>query len=141
MPDRRQHRGPHPEDARLFARQTWPLLRSAGADLCWLLDRGYAVTSSLKLVGDRYALTQRQRVAVGRCCCRQAASEGRRARQVEVSQLCGRALAIDGYNVLTTVEAALAGGVLLRGATACCATWPACTAAFARWPRRCRRSS
>jgi hypothetical protein len=115
MPDRRQHRGPHPEDARLFAAQAWPVLRSAVADVCWLLDRGYAGTSSLKLVGDRHALTQRQRVAVGRCSCSQAAVEGRGARQIESSQLSGRLIAIDGYNVLTTVEAALAGGVLLAG--------------------------
>ncbi len=115
MPDRRQHRGPHPEDARLFAGAAWPVLRAAAADLCWLLDRGYAGTSSLKLVGDRYALTQRQRVAVGRCCCPQAACEARRSRQVEPGQLRGRIVAIDGYNVLTTVEAALASGVLLLG--------------------------
>ncbi len=115
MPDRRQHRGPHPEDSRLFAPEMWSVLRSAVADLCWLLDRGYAGASSLKLVGDRYALTQRQRVAVGRCSCSQAASAGRRTREVEVSQLSNRVVAIDGYNVLTTVEAALAGGVLIVG--------------------------
>src|SRR5262245_28925196 len=109
MPDRRQHRGPHPEDAQRFAPEAWPALRSATADLCWLLDRGYAGNSSLKLVGDRYALTQRQRVAVGRCSCSQAAVQGRGARQVATAQLSGRTLAIDGYNVLTTVEAALAG--------------------------------
>src|SRR5437588_95661 len=115
MPDRRQHRGPHPEDAQLFAPEAWLALRSAVGDLCWLLDRGYAGRSALKLVGDRYRLAQRQRVAVGRCSCSRAASESRRARQLAVDQLPGRVVAIDGYNVLTTVEAALAGGVLLIG--------------------------
>ena len=115
MPDRRQHRGPHPEDARLFAMEAWPALRSAVSDLCWLFDRGYAGASALKLVGDRYRLDQRQRIAVGRCSCSLSASESRRARQVRVDQLRGRVVAIDGYNVLTTVEAALAGGVLLVG--------------------------
>jgi hypothetical protein len=115
MPDRRQHRGPHPEDAQLFAPQAWPTLRAAAVDLWWLLDRGYAGPSSLKLVGDRYSLTQRQRVAVGRCSCSQASAAARRSRQIEARQLSGRELAIDGYNVLTTVEAALAGGVLLVG--------------------------
>jgi hypothetical protein len=115
MPDRRQHRGPHPEDARLFAPEARPTLRAAAADLCWLLDRGYAPASSLKLVGDRYALAQRQRVAVGRCSCTQSACVARRARRIEVDQLQGGLVAIDGYNVLTTVEASLAGGVLLVG--------------------------
>ena len=63
MPDRRKHRGPHPEDARLFAPEVWPLLREATADLCWLLSRGYADKSALRLVGDRYELVARQRAA------------------------------------------------------------------------------
>jgi Protein of unknown function (DUF434) len=54
MPDTRTHRGPHPEDSRLFAPEAWPVLRQATEDLCWLLSRGYAASSALKLVGDRY---------------------------------------------------------------------------------------
>ena len=27
MPDQRKHRGPHPEDARLFAAELWPTFR------------------------------------------------------------------------------------------------------------------
>ena len=67
MPDQRKHRGPHPEDARLFAAALAPTLRQATADLGWLLSRGYPRESSLKLVGDRYALVSRQRIAVARC--------------------------------------------------------------------------
>ena len=69
MPDRRKHRGPHPEDDRLFGRPTWPVLRRAAGDLGWLLSRGYPANSALKLVGDRYGLVARQRMAVGRCVC------------------------------------------------------------------------
>ena len=72
MPDRRKHRGPHPEDARLFGAKALPLLRAAAADFCWLLGRGYPHDSALKLVGDRYALVARQRTAVSRCCCSEA---------------------------------------------------------------------
>ncbi len=115
MPDRRAHRGPHPEDVRLFAPANWPTLRAAAADVCWLLDRGYAHDSTLKLVGDRYNLTARQRTAISRCCCSAAELAGRKSREVGVEQLKGRILWIDGYNVLTTVEAALAGGIILVG--------------------------
>ena len=59
MPDRRKHRGPHPEDARLFDLNAQPLLRAAAADFCWLLSRDYPHDSTLKLVGDRYALVAR----------------------------------------------------------------------------------
>jgi hypothetical protein len=119
VPDKRAHRGPHPEDARLFAPPAWPALRSAVADLSWLYDRGYAAASSLKLVGDRHELTQRQRIAVGRCAASSEAVRGRMSRQVEPRALSGETVWLDGYNVLTTVEAALSGGVLLLGRDGC----------------------
>ncbi|NQU23599.1 MAG: DUF434 domain-containing protein [Candidatus Nealsonbacteria bacterium] len=115
MPDRRKHRGPHPEDVRLFAMEIWPILHQAVDDLVWLLSRGYAQKSSLKLVGDRYDLVQRQRTAVGRIACSNADADRRREHQVTAEQLAGRPLSIDGYNALTTIEAALAGGVILPG--------------------------
>ena len=78
-----------------------------------MLDRGYAVPSSLKLVGDRYGLTARQRIALERCACTEAEARHRRERQIALGDLAQRPLALDGYNVLTTVEAAFGGGVLL----------------------------
>ncbi|MGB9688457.1 DUF434 domain-containing protein [Thermogutta sp.] len=115
MPDRRQHRGPHPEDHELFAPSQYPRLQTAFCDLCWLLDRGYALPSSLKLVGDRYQLAARQRMALERSACTWEDLLKRRSRQQELQTLHGAPLYLDGYNVLTTMEAALAGGVLIRG--------------------------
>ncbi|MBN1912112.1 MAG: DUF434 domain-containing protein [Pirellulales bacterium] len=113
MPDRRTHRGPHPGDARLFGPEAVDSLSRAATDLAWLLDRDYPATSSLKLVGDRYRLVARQRTAVARCTCSASQRDARLSRQVEQDALEGRTLWIDGYNVMTTVEAALAGGVIL----------------------------
>jgi hypothetical protein len=113
VPDRRRHRGPHPEDARLFAADVLPRLRAAVADLTWLLDRGYAAPSSLKLVGDRYQLVARQRTAAMRATCSHSQREGRRRRELPLDLAAGQALVIDGYNLLTTIESALAGGVIL----------------------------
>ena len=113
MPDTRSHRGPHPEDDRLFAPAVRPRLVEAVADLCWLLSRGYATPSALKLVGDRYALAARQRVAVARCACSEAERARRLAHQVDGRQVRGGRVWLDGYNVLTTIEAALGGGVIL----------------------------
>ena len=98
----------------------WPLGRRAGrtcatavADLSWLLSRGYAVVSALKLAGDRWRLTERQRQAVRRAACSDQARERRRAHQVAPADLSGQVLLIDGFNVLTTIEAALGGAVVL----------------------------
>lgn len=111
----KSHRGPHPEDARLFATDSLPDLRAGVADLSWLLSRGYAERGALKLVGDRYALVQRQRTGVMRAACSDASREARRAREVPVKELDGATLVLDAFNVLITVEAALAGGVVLVG--------------------------
>ena len=119
MPDTRTHRGPHPEDARLFAADALPSLRAAVDDLCWLLGRGYVADSALKLVGDRYDLLKRQRIAVARCACADADREARQRRMVEAAGIAGEPILLDGYNVLTTVEAALAGGVVLRARDDC----------------------
>ncbi len=119
MPDKRVHRGPHPEDGAAFGPAMWPALRRAVGELSWLLTRGYAEKSALKLVGDRYNLTERQRTAVRRCACPDDALAGRREREVAPAEIAGRPVLLDGYNVLTTVEAALAGGVILEGRDRC----------------------
>jgi hypothetical protein len=115
MPDRRSARGPHPKDADCFAPSAVPSLRSAVGDLSWLLDRGYPKKAALKLVGDRHALRDRQRMAVQRCAASDHDCRGRVARAVTERDLAGQTIVVDGYNVLLTVEAALSGGVLLLG--------------------------
>ena len=110
-----RHRGPHPADADLFASSWVPMLRQAVAELSWLLTRGYPPAATLKLVGDRYALTERQRWAVGRAACADELRARRAATQLSPENLRGRPLAIDGFNLLITLEAALSGGVVLRG--------------------------
>ncbi len=115
MPDKRKHRGPHPGDAKDFSTSRIPALRSAVADLSLLLQKGYASNSTLKLVGDRYDLTARQRKAVARAACDDTAAAGRRERLVVPGAVRGKSIDIDGYNLLITLEAALSGGVLLCG--------------------------
>jgi len=113
LPDTRTHRGPHSEDAQLFAAEAWPTLQQATADLSWLLTRGYAAPSSLQLVGNRHQLAERQRTAVERCACADTARTRREASRIKVEHPPAGALWIDGYNVLTTIEVALGGGVIL----------------------------
>lgn len=119
VPDKRAHRGPHPEDERSFAPKWRPLLRMAVAHFSWLLTRGYAEKSALKIVGDHFQLTTRQRMAVLRSACADDACVQRRKREQSARDVAGQPLLIDGYNVLTTIEAALAGGFLILGRDGC----------------------
>ncbi len=119
VPDKRRHRGPHPDDLDQFAAIHWPALQNATRDLSWLLSRNYSMVAGLKLVGDRYGLTRRQRLGVQRSACSDWSRSHRQATQVAAAQLSGRTVEIDGFNLLTTVEAALAGGVILEGCDSC----------------------
>jgi hypothetical protein len=111
----RGHRGPAPADGKHFAPERLPALRDAVDELSWLLGRGYAERSALALVGDRHALTARQRKAVSRCAAPEAAALARRARRVEVGALAGQVVHVDGFNVVIGGETVCSGGVVLLG--------------------------
>ena len=113
MTDRRRHRGAHPKDAQLFSQAALSALRSAVGELSWLLSHEYPVRAALALVGDRHGLTVRQRQAVRRCACSDAQLVERRERRASPVTMPGAQVWVDGFNVLTTIEAAFGGGVLL----------------------------
>jgi hypothetical protein len=115
----RRHRGAHPKDRRLFDAALLPALRGAVADLSWLLSHGYAPTASLKLVGDQFALKERQRLAVARAACSDQQRESRERTRLPLESVNGQDLLIDGFNIIVTTEAALSGGVLIRCRDGC----------------------
>ena len=119
MPDIRKHRGAHPEDRKLFADDQLPKIRAAVSELSWLLTREYHITGALKLVGDKFALNDRQRLAVSRVACSDRSSSSRLASRVGMESLRGAQIIIDGFNLIITIEAALSGGVLIRGRDDC----------------------
>ncbi len=119
MPDIRTHRGRHPRDARLFAPSAVDDLRSAVGDFSLLLTKGYGEKGALKLVGDRFGLTARQRLAVLRNACSDEQLQLRNSRRVELAELRDAPVAVDGYNVLITIEAAMSGGVIFKGRDGC----------------------
>lgn len=119
MPDRRKHRGANPKDNLLFRRENIGLLRQATADYSLLLTKEYPQNASLKLVGDKFELTERQRLAVMRSSCSDTHLAGRLIRQVQPAELAGQDILIDGYNVLITIESAISSGFLFIGRDGC----------------------
>ena len=69
--------------------------------------------------GRPVLLDARQRIAVGRCSCSDEALQRREHSRVELTRLAGQNVWLDGYNVLTSVEAAMAGGVILSARDGC----------------------
>ena len=119
MPNFRKHRGAHPEDRKLFADDQLAALRTAVRELSWLLSRDYSIKGALKLVGDRHALTDRQRLAVSRAACSDQSKEHRATTILSVEAVAGKELIIDGFNLIITIEAALSGGVLIHCRDGC----------------------
>src|SRR5947207_3163101 len=113
MPDIRKHRGAHPEDQKLFAEDQISRLRAAVDDLSWLLTRDYSIKGAAKLVGDRFGLNERQRLAMSRAACSDQSKSRRAASGLPVVSAKSENFIIDGFNLLITIEAALSGGVLM----------------------------
>jgi hypothetical protein len=114
MPHAQQHRGAHPEDRELFSSAAIVTLRQAVQDCVYLLDRGYSTDSVLDLVGSRYALRTRQRLALRRVVCSTDRAGDRRSKQREPQHMSGELVEIDGFNLVIGLEVALSGGVLLQ---------------------------
>lgn len=119
MPDKRKHRGPNPQDKILFSGKNIADLRLAAADYSLLLTKEYPPNAALKLVGDKFQLSDRQRLAIMRVSCSDNQLKGRLTREVKPSQLAGQDILIDGYNTLITIESAISGGFLFIARDGC----------------------
>lgn len=114
-----RHRGAHLNDKALFSGEQLLRLHDAVYEFCWLLDRGYARHSVVRLVGDHHQLAKRQRLAISRAACSNINRSLRNTRRLEIEQIKDRELVIDGFNLIITVETAMAGGLLLRCCDGC----------------------
>ena len=101
---------PRPDDA-LKAQQ----LHEAAIDFRYLLNRVYPRKVSLELVGNHYQLTSDQRHLLHRGVFSEDDARKRLKKKVSLQKISGQELAIDGYNVVITIEAALSGRPLIFG--------------------------
>jgi hypothetical protein len=85
---------------------SWPNLPEAAADFRFLLTRGYPRAGALALVGNRYGLDRTLRQLLHRGVFAPALAAARRAKLRLLRELPGRPLALDGHNVLITLECA-----------------------------------
>jgi hypothetical protein len=76
----------------------------------FLLDAGYPRQSALTFVSDHHRLSVSERNKLNRMVFSESEIRGRRKRLVGISKIRGGKVAVDGYNVLITVETLLAGG-------------------------------
>ena len=83
--------------------------KGATEDTRYLLSRGYSRESVVRLVGDKYVLGKPQRLLLFRCAYPPDMAKAHWAKLVPPGSLGGAKLAVDGYNVLWTIDSTLRG--------------------------------
>jgi hypothetical protein len=90
-------------------------LQEAATDFRHLLNRGYPRKASLDLAGNRYQLTSDLRHLLHRGVFSDADSTSRARKRIPLRGIRDEDLAIDGYNVIITIEAGLSDRPLVLG--------------------------
>jgi hypothetical protein len=93
------------------------VLKQAAIDVRYLVDRSYPKESAVRFVSDHYRLPQEQRFVLMRVVVPASLAGERRAKKLTVNSLSlkGKALFVDGYNVLIAVESLLKGLPVYEG--------------------------
>ena len=89
------------------------MLEEAYRDLKYLLNRGYRKSVALKFVANHYRLTKAERHLLARCVFSDGWIKEVGKKLLSPREIRGRVLAIDGFNVLITLESLLAGKAIL----------------------------
>ena len=109
-----KNRGKQSNDDKLFAPKWHTIFTEAADDFSYLLTRGYGTTAALQVVGNRYRLTKRQREALSRIGCGEPEIKLRQAKELQISDLKGQELEIDGFNLLILIESLLSGAYIFK---------------------------
>jgi len=85
----------------------------AAKDLRYLLERGYHRESALRLIVDKYQLSTKQKLLLYRAVYDASTAVKHKEKIVTADQIKDSKLAVDGYNVMITVESGLRRGLLV----------------------------
>lgn len=115
-----RNRGKNTGDDTLFASEKQiNKLRSAVQDMQYLLTREYPEKATSELVGNRYRLKTRQIQALRGASASEGQLHNRKLKELEVSDLAGKTVYLDGFNVLILLESLLSEAYIFEGADGC----------------------
>lgn len=75
----------------------------------YLLDRGYPKDSAVGFVSNHHRLAEKERFILMRVVVRSDLAWARRSKLLDLEDLRGQSISIDGYNVIITTESVLGG--------------------------------
>ena len=104
-------RGYVPEDEKNFSPVALEKMRTASRHVGFLINEGYDLKQAATFVGNHFLLSERQRLAIMRSLAtkEQLVERSRKG----VSSVSGRAVYIDGFNIIITLEVLLSDSILL----------------------------
>ena len=76
-------------------------------DIRYLLARGYSISAAIRFVSDHYRLAESERHILVRVVRPPKVATARREKRLACTDINGRDVLIDGYNVLITIESML----------------------------------
>lgn len=76
-------------------------------DFRYLLSRNYNRESALAFIGDKHQLSKEERLTLYRGVYAPQSAEKHRRKLLSIDAVRGKSLAVDGYNVLITIETML----------------------------------
>ncbi|MCM1505995.1 MAG: DUF434 domain-containing protein [Ruminococcus flavefaciens] len=97
-----------------FSIEKLPLLKQAGSDVYYLMNRDYPIRNVITFVGNHYQLSERQRTALSRIVSSEISIKSRKDRELSESDVSGQTLYIDGFNIIITLETAFSDSTLFE---------------------------
>jgi len=85
------------------------LMHLAAQDIRYLLSRGYPRTGAIRFVCDHYRLVNRDRHILARTVIEPAIASSRIKKKISCSDIKGKDLVVDGYNVIIATESVVSG--------------------------------
>ncbi len=112
-------RGYLPEDEQFFSPEAVEKLKTASGHVFYLINEGYGLKQAAAFVGNHFLLSDRQRLAVMRSLASREQLHAREKKRIELNNLSGKAIWIDGFNIVITLEVMACDSILFRGMDGC----------------------
>ena len=106
-------RGYVPEDEKNFSSEALEIMQTAARHISYLINEGYNLKQASVFVGNHFLLSERQRLAIMRSLATDSQLKLRRGKQVELSEISGQEVWIDGFNTIITLEVVFSDSILL----------------------------
>jgi hypothetical protein len=90
------------------------ILKEAIIDMRYLLNRGYNRKTAADYVTSRYKLSKEERAIIFRAVYPDEQAKSRLKKLINIEEVAGNTLLIDGFNNIITIENAVRGAILIK---------------------------